>query len=166
MRHLGPRYLLVPALALATLTACAGDPAGPVGPEVVPLASHLTPACAHDVVAPTITDLQASTNRLWPPNHKFVTVTLTFTAADDCTASSNLVLSASVSSNEPINGLGDGNTTPDWIVMSPYSVMLRKERSGLGSGRIYTITVTARDAAGNVATSTVTVTVPHDERKR
>jgi len=35
--------------------------------------------------------------------------------------------------------------------------------SGKGSGRIYTILITCVDDAGDVATSTATVTVPHDQ---
>ena len=41
---------------------------------------------------------------------------------------------------------------------------LRAERSGGEGGRVYTITYRARDAAGNTATATATVTVPHDRR--
>jgi hypothetical protein len=37
---------------------------------------------------------------------------------------------------------------------------LRAERSANRLGRIYTVTVEARDAAGNTSTSDVTVTVP------
>src|SRR4030095_4167391 len=39
---------------------------------------------------------------------------------------------------------------------------LRSERSGNGTGRIYTISVTCTDQYGNSSTSTTTVTVPHD----
>jgi hypothetical protein len=41
-------------------------------------------------------------------------------------------------------------------------VKLRAERSGTGEGRVYTITITATDASGNVSKQTVTVAVPHD----
>lgn len=45
-------------------------------------------------------------------------------------------------------------------------VKLRAERSGTGKGRIYTITVTATDSAGNAARTTVTVTVPMNQKKK
>jgi hypothetical protein len=66
-----------------------------------------------------------------------------------------------VTSNEPINGLGDGDTAPDWVVIDAHHLLLRSERSGKGNDRVYTITVTCTDASGNEVVRTVTVTVPH-----
>lgn len=60
---------------------------------------------------------------------------------------------------------GGGDTPPDWVITGPLTVDLRAERSGKGSGRVYTITVECSDASGNTATKTVTVTVPHDQGK-
>jgi hypothetical protein len=65
-----------------------------------------------------------------------------------------------VSSNEPIDGEDDGNTSPDWVITGPLTVDLRAERSGAGTGRVYTIEVEGRDAAGNTITQSVTVRVP------
>jgi hypothetical protein len=65
-----------------------------------------------------------------------------------------------VSSNEPINGLGDGDVAPDWIVIDAHHVRLRAERSGKGNGRIYTITITCTDANGNSTSQNVTVSIP------
>jgi len=68
----------------------------------------------------------------------------------------------SVLSNEPaLPGesdilIGSGN---------PRSVTVRAERLGTGSGRVYTITASARDTAGNVATATTTCVVAHDNGK-
>ena len=71
----------------------------------------------------------------------------------------------SVSSNEPDNGLGDGDTAPDWEIMGAATVNLRAERAGNGAGRVYTLTVECTDPAGDSATEYVTVTVPHDQGK-
>ncbi|MBZ5538628.1 MAG: lamin tail domain-containing protein [Acidobacteriia bacterium] len=95
---------------------------------------------------------------LWPPNHKLVPITVNYTLQNVCTTDPvNVTLS--VISNEPINGTGDGDTDPDWVVIDPHHVMLRAERAGTGNGRVYTITITATDSKGNVTTQAVTVTV-------
>jgi len=72
----------------------------------------------------------------------------------------------SVSSSEPEDGLGDGDTARDWEITGNLMVNLRAERSGAGDGRIYTITVECADASGNIGTGTTEVTVPHDRAKR
>ena len=50
-----------------------------------------------------------------------------------------------VTSNEPDNGLGDGDTAGDIQVTGNLTVNLRAERGGNGNGRTYTITVEAKD---------------------
>jgi len=67
-----------------------------------------------------------------------------------------------VTSNEPVDGLGDGDTGPDWQITGDLTVNLRAERSGQGSGRIYTITIECTDFSGNSSTKTVTVSVPRN----
>jgi hypothetical protein len=71
----------------------------------------------------------------------------------------------SVASNEPVNGTGDGDTAPDWVVVGDHNVKLRAERAGDGKGRIYTITITCTDANGGFNTRGVSVRVPHDQRR-
>ena len=66
----------------------------------------------------------------------------------------------SVSSNEPENGLGDGDTAPDFEVTGAFSALLRAERSGGGSGRIYSVEMVCRDFSGNSTTATTAVSVP------
>jgi hypothetical protein len=72
----------------------------------------------------------------------------------------------SVSSNEPVDGLGDGDTAPDWTITGDLAVSLRAERAGGGDGRVYTITVECQDSSGNGVTAPVTVRVPHDIGKK
>jgi hypothetical protein len=84
--------------------------------------------------------------------------------ADVCDAAPTWKI-VGVASNEPVNGLGDGDTAPDWLITGDHSLKVRAERSGKGSGRVYTITIQATDASGNAATATVAVTVPHDQKK-
>lgn len=99
---------------------------------------------------------------LWPPDHKYTTVKLTVTDNFDPNPALQIL---SVTSNEPDNGLGDGDTPNDIVIVNNTTLQLRAERSGTGTGRIYTITYKASDAYGNSITKSVTVTVPRDMRK-
>jgi hypothetical protein len=109
-------------------------------------------------------EIRATSAVLWPPNHKMVPVTLEVAASDNCDRRPTCGIT-SVTSNEPVDGTGDGDLSPDWEMISNLKVKLRAERSGEGSGRIYTILVTCSDAAGNSASESVDVIVPHDKRK-
>jgi hypothetical protein len=115
-----------------------------------------------DTTPPTLT-VTASKSKLTPPNHKMVTINLDWNAQDleSGVASVKLV---SVTSNEPDNGEGDGNTANDIqgadIGTTDKTIQLRAERSGSGTGRIYTITYEAVDAAGNSTLASTTVIVP------
>jgi hypothetical protein len=113
----------------------------------------------------SIKSATASPNLLWPPNHKMVPVRVRFTTQGNCKEGLSCKIT-SVSSNEPVNGLGDGDTAPDWAITGDLSVNLRAERSGTGSGRVYTITLTCTDVLGNSSTGTANVTVPHDRGKK
>jgi hypothetical protein len=67
--------------------------------------------------------------------------------------------------DEPVNGLGDGDTSPDATGVGTSRVKVRAERSGIGDGRVYHIGFTADDGKGSPRTGEVTVCVPHDPGK-
>jgi len=117
-----------------------------------------------DTTAPVVT-LHMSPDHLWPPNHKWKTVDAILDI-QDCDPSPTVEL-VSVTSNEPENGLGDGDTAPDIsganLGTDDRSVKVRAERSGTGTGRVYTFTYRVTDASGNFTDATATVTVPHDQ---
>lgn len=116
-----------------------------------------------DSTPPQILNVQATPNVLWPPNHKMVDVSVVVVAIDavDPSPVSRIL---SVSSNQPINGTGDGDTGPDWQITGPLTVKLRSERSH-GIDRTYTITVESVDDAGNASTATTTVIVSQGRRR-
>ena len=105
-----------------------------------------------DVTAPVIESVTATPSVLSPPNHQFVAIAVTASASDQCGGSVYCRIT-SVTSNEPVDGVG-------WVVTGDLTLNLRASRSSKGTGRIYTITVTCTDGAGNRSTKTVTVTVP------
>jgi hypothetical protein len=78
-----------------------------------------------------------------------VPVTLHADADDLCKPLSFKIVS--VHSNQPVNGLGDGDTAPDWEFVGPLVLRLRAERSGEAGDRVYTIYVRFADAVGNEA---------------
>ncbi len=105
---------------------------------------------------PPSATVNLSHTSLWPANHKYVTVDASFLASSD-TASVTLV---SVTSNEADDGLGDGDTANDIVIVDNDTVKLRAERSALGEGRVYTFTYLVTNTCGATTTVTVTVTVP------
>ena len=91
-----------------------------------------------------------------------VQVKINATAFNICDPSPKITF-VSITSNEPDNGIGDGNTVNDIVIVDNFTFNLRAERSGTGSGRIYTITYKATDASGNYVIKSVTVEVPHNQ---
>lgn len=123
-----------------------------------------------DDIPPTISGETSSTYILSPPNHTMRDVTINYTATDNCSVTTQVT----VSSNEPINGVGDGDTDPDYIVLDNVPgaagqyvshLQLRAERAAGGTGRIYTVTITATDPYGNTTIKTIDIQVPHDIKK-
>ncbi|HYP25593.1 MAG TPA: Ig-like domain-containing protein [Blastocatellia bacterium] len=119
------------------------------------LSDHDMPV-AYFKLPPSITNVSTSRTVIWPPNHKMVNVTVNYDVVSPCPVTCTLT----VTSNEPVDGEDDGSTSPDWEIIDAHNVRLRAERSGEGTGRIYTITITCTDSSGNSTSQTATVTVP------
>jgi hypothetical protein len=119
-----------------------------------------------DTTGPTVNSISVSPDMLWPVNHKMVEVVVEVDAEDICDPEPICYI-VDVTSNEPINGPGDGNTDLDWdYTDDPLVVLLRAERDGEGDGRVYTIHVVCEDASGNITLAEVDVTVPPDKGKK
>jgi len=159
---------------LATVVTYGGSSTAPAAPGAYTVIATVTaPGYAgtssstlviRDTAAPVFNSLTADKTSLWPAQHQLVAVTLTASVDDNIGVESVQIISAT--SNEPDNGVGDGDTANDIQITGAMTLNLRAERAGGGGGRIYTITVEARDAAGNATQRTVTVAVPNDQGAR
>ena len=114
------------------------------------------------VVPPTCADAYPSVDILWPPNHKLVPVSIL--GVEDACGESTTITIDSIYQDEPVNGLGDGDTSPDGMGVGTSSVELRAERSGTENGRVYHVGFTATDDRGVTCQGLVKVGVPHDKK--
>ena len=176
-----PVLAILACSVLVTVFACA-DSRGP-SPSAVSTPSSSASASATarvqaqactpsdvETKAPLIKSISATPSTLWPPNHKLVPVTVSVTAvSQDCPPEPVACKITKVASNEGPDPLGDGNDAPDWKITGALTVDLAAERSGLGDGRIYTITVTCAEREDTTPPTTLTTTattkvmVPHDQ---
>jgi uncharacterized repeat protein (TIGR01451 family) len=115
---------------------------------------------------PVCTALAASPDTLWPPNHKFVKVTVS--GATDIDGDPLTTTITGVTQDEPLTGFGSGQFGPDaeWVSGHTDQVKLRAERDGTRNGRVYRIATTVTDGKGGSCTGTALVTVPHDQSGR
>ena len=113
-----------------------------------------------DGAAPVLSGLPSEGCTLWPTNHKLQRVAV-LRASDAVAGIAPGSFQVNATGNEPID--------PSDVVVTEDEngglvVELRAERSGTSkSGRIYHLTATARDLAGNEVIGTATCTVPHDK---
>ncbi len=114
---------------------------------------------------PDVSGAYPSIGCLWPPNHKFVDVTIEGVTDPDGDEVSITI--TNITSDEPtatIEGAGGAKHAPDADGVGTDTASLRAERSGKGNGRVYEITFVASDGIAETEGS-VTVCVPHDRRK-
>ncbi len=108
---------------------------------------------------------------LWPPNHKYHTITpemMIASITDACGVPIDVseALIVEVRSDEPDDANGDGRTINDIVVTCPNHVDLRAERMGGGNGRVYTIVYRVVAENGVAAEASGRVVVPHDQSGR
>ena len=115
-----------------------------------------------DATPPTVTvALKPAT--LWPPNGKMVKVSVSGTITDatsgvDLTGVSFRVTDeyGSIQPRGPVTLGADGSYS--------FAVSLEASRRGIDlDGRVYTVTMSAQDQAGNTASTSRMVVVPHDQ---
>jgi len=99
------------------------------------MASATQLVTVRDDTPPTLT-LAVTPTLLWPPNHRLARIDAALTVSDVCDASPQVQL-VSIVSDEPDNGLGDGDTAGD-IAGASFGTddrvfFLRAERQGEGT---------------------------------
>jgi hypothetical protein len=104
---------------------------------------------------------------LWPPDHKLREIRIV--GVTDPNRKDKVTIHIdSITQDEPVNGLGDGDTSPDGVRTGDWDgrVLLRSERGGKGDGRGYTVNFTATDSWGLSCSGEVWIGVPHHDPKR
>lgn len=116
-----------------------------------------------DTAAPSLS-LALAPAILWPPDRRMKTTSASVASSDVCGPVT--VTLQSVTSSEPDDLPGVGDLTSDIqganLGTADFSFSLRAERDPRGQGRTYTIVYRSVDSAGNIATASSTVFVPHD----
>jgi hypothetical protein len=69
----------------------------------------------------------------------------------------------SITQDEPVFGIGSGDTAPDGFGVGTGSAKVQAERAGGGNSRVYQITFVAVDDKGAECTGAVITAVPHDQ---
>jgi len=98
----------------------------------------------------------ASLGVIWPPDHDMVAITIVGLGTEASVAITG------IQQDEPVNVNGSGNTAPDGDGIGTSTALVRAERAGPGTGRIYFISFTATNSAGECS-GTVQASVPHDQ---
>ncbi len=114
--------------------------------------------------APVCEDAYAGSEKLWPPNHKYVDINVI--GVTDPDGDPVTITVDGITQDELVDaiGKGDGNTSPDGMGVGTDTASVRAERQGNANGRIYEISFTASDGQGGECSGSVNVCVPHNQR--
>jgi hypothetical protein len=105
---------------------------------------------------------EASFSKMWPPEHTLIPIDI-IGVTDDTGDPAEIMITA-ITQDEPVDGLGDGDTAPDGDGVGTSTALVRAERSGTGNGRVYEISFLAKDGSGARCEGAVNVYVPHSKK--
>jgi len=150
-------------------------PEGAVDPATITFTANVT--CCDGVICsdsddatfipnlpPDCSEAYAEPGCLWPPNHKFVEVSIM--GVTDPDGDLVTITIYAITSDEPTasdKGSGGATHAPDASGIDTDTASIRAERSGNGDGRVYVIQFTASDGRGGECEGSVMVKVPHDQ---
>lgn len=114
---------------------------------------------------PDCSQAAASIDTIWPPNHRFVDISVIDVTDPD--GDPITITIDGISQDEPVDTYGDGSFTPDGHGVGTDTAQVRAERVGTkkvpGNGRVYHIAFTASDDKDGKCYGEVLVGVPHDQ---
>jgi glycosidase len=129
-------------------------------------ADNVSPLVSRPVnidLTPPAVNVSASPTTLWPPNGQMVSLTVfgriidNLSGVDPSTVTFRVVDEYGSVQPKGLVSLGSGGSYS-------FTVSLQASRNGDDNdGRQYTITVSAKDLAGNLGSASTVVTVPHDQ---
>jgi hypothetical protein len=111
--------------------------------------------------APDCSGAAASLGVIWPPNHSMVAINI-IGVVDPNSLAFNIAITG-ITQDEAVDAIGSGNTAPDASGVGTSTAMVRAERAGPGTGRLYFISFTATNSIGLQCSGTVSSFVPHDQ---
>lgn len=150
-------------------------PEGAMDPAILTFTASVTCPCgvicsdSDDAVfipnqPPDCSEAYADLGCLWPPNHKFVDVSVmgvTDPDGDPVTITITAITSDEATATD--EGSGGAKHAPDADGVGTHTASVRAERSGNGDGRVYVIHFVASDGRGGGCSGSVIVKVPHDQ---
>lgn len=110
-----------------------------------------------DKMTPVITSVTPNPAFLWPSDRKMKNVVINTLFTDNCPGTTWKITNVVIKQGE----FAGDNVNPDWEITGDNTVNLRAEIPKKGARRVYTITVTCTDAAGNTSAASTDVVVAH-----
>lgn len=138
---------MAPGTYILTLTVTDKD--GDSGTDTLMISVNSPPVCS--AATPSL-------GSLWPVDHSLNSINIL--GVSDPDGDPTTIMISSIYQDEPTNGLGDGDTSPDGFGIGTDTAQVRAERAGTGNGRVYHITFTASDPYGGTCSGVVLVSVP------
>lgn len=99
---------------------------------------------------PSLSPITLSAKRLWPANGRMRDVAVRYISSDNSNETSCVI---TVSSNDP------ASAGTDWEIIDNHNIRLKALRLRSGMARVYMVTVTCTDGAGNVSKRTTGISV-------
>ncbi|MHC5157372.1 MAG: hypothetical protein ACYSOZ_04615, partial [Planctomycetota bacterium] len=113
-------------------------------------------------VAPDVSKAHPNKEYLWPPNNKYVPITIE--GVTDADGDPIQIVVTGVASDEPSSVGKSGKTQRNAYISEDGTLFIRAQRNGSGNGRVYEVSFVAGDNKGGITFGKVQVKVPHNKK--